>query len=271
MPSTTCKVTSIVMVVCLFLGIVLVGALTSKYQENKSEHDDKYEYTSAQIVAVEKNPSTCYEETGCSNCQGGGSNPSCASMIASNQTGQCSSSRSRCCREQCWRRSCSSSGRCSDVMCFSFEFCSRCSCVDVNRNPLCDVISGTCYNPYITVTFSDLFGSQVETSATRHCKIGETSCADDYVKGRVVGDYVPVYYLQNDPRQISLDSQPKYKMSAGTIAGIVIGSIALLGGFSMACLLVFLFFIDRKEHFGCSGSRTESKSTIVDPVTDSVV
>jgi hypothetical protein len=263
MPSIWCIGTSIAMASFVLLGVVLVGVINAKNQDAKDNHTGQYEYASARIINVQSNPNTCYEQTNCQKCAGGGTNPPCSSMIANNRTGQCSGSDARCCNEQCYRRSCSN-GRCSDVLCFSFEFCTRCSCVNWNFNPLCSVISGTCHDPYVTVSFSDNLGNQVETSATRHCKIADgVSCANKFLSNRIVGDYIDVYYLRENSQVISLDNIPKYKMSTGKIVGFVFGALALLAGFVAFVSLIVMYMVGKEEHCGCSSTRSDSNSTIV--------
>lgn len=262
-PSIWCIGTTLAMVFFFMLGAVLVGVFNAKNQDAKEAHIGSYEYTSGRIIDVQLNPKTCYEQTNCQKCAGGGSNPPCISMIANNQTGKCSSSDQKCCTEQCYRRSCSL-GRCSDVLCFSFELCTRCKCTNINFNPLCDVISGTCYDPYVTVSFSDNTGTQVESSVTRHCKIADgVSCANKFVNNRVVGDYIDVYYLRENSRVISLDTMPKYKMSPGKIAGFVFGALALLTGLILIIGLVVMYNVGKEEHCGCAPRTKEIDSTVV--------
>ncbi len=250
MTTCACGSVAIAMAFCLMTGAILTGVFVHQNKDEKTKHSSQYSRAVGLITNVELNPDTCYEERGCRDCAGGTGYPACRIMIDNNQTGRCAGSKQRCCTQQCWRRECRN-GHCTDLVCmFSFEFCTRCTCINWNINPLCEVVSGTCYRPAVTVLFTDDDGNRVETSATKHCKIGEAECANAFVEGRSVGDSAEVYYLRTDSREIVLDSRPAYKMSSGIIVGFVLAGIMF--AIAIICImgLAYMWSTNAEKHFG---------------------
>ena len=233
--------------ICLLMGAIMVPVFIGKNKDDKQEHNDQFATANAEITNITRGDHTCYRERNCNKCISGGGYPACGIMITQKQTGTCQSSNPLCCKESCYY--------CSvldDDIGETCKFCGNkgtfcnddCYCSEKTANPMCTVIQGTCYTPEISVSFITDDGTSIDTSTKKECDIGQVQCADNFIIGKLEGEYITIHYEKNCPSTIYLDGNtPSHKMKKGVKAGIIFGVIFLVVAF---IALVFLI-IELKE------------------------
>lgn len=227
------NIASLTTVIFLVAGVILIVEMHKKDESDEDDHYAQFQKTTGYVESVTEGGHGCYAKIGCNKCARGNGLPNCDIMINSNQTGLCQDIHTICCEEFCYR--CTSSSRKRRYNCnycgSKGLFCNdRCHCGNVNTNPLCTIINGTCYTPNITVSFTTKKGFDITTSVVKYCGLGDYNCANEHINGIYNGEYINIHYNIANPKAIHLDGAPSYSVDAGIIAGYVFGSIFLAIG-----------------------------------------
>lgn len=227
-------VPALIGIISTIIGISLIIGMVYKDKNAEKQNLDHYGIANAQITNISIGDYRCYTKDACSQCAQGYGFPTCQSMIYNKQVGSCQDTISKCCQQSCfdctWYDDHETCNFCGIATFYCYE---RCYCSNLNSNPLCTVIDGTCFNPRIYVQFIVDDGINISTNANIHCGMGNTKCANEFIEGKSVGDNIDVYYEKSNPLIIFIDDL-SYKKSAGVIVGFVFGSIFLTIG--VVCL-----------------------------------
>lgn len=233
---------------CCFamMGCILLPIYVQKDNENENNHKNQYITTNALVTYIERGDYTCYRERDCDNCGNGSPYHSCNFLRNNGTVGPCQRDSSLCCQEKCYHcyreedrngNSHEVCDRCGDRSIFCND---RCYCQNRNYEPLCYIISGTCYEPIVSVQFSDIMGNLIRANATKSCDIEDISCAINFIGDRQVGGQTEVEYEKNNPQNIYLNGKPNYETNSDIMAAIVFGSLFIIIAFG-ACVVACIY------------------------------